>query len=186
MSKHTLGAAAVAATCLMASNTLAVADYIVSADALSGTDQWQQTTCMVAISANEVGGNFVASVLEWRRSGRGGPVNMRLRVSPGQVDWTTGIEELGYAEEAWIEVAGGSTRSLQEVTDGDKPYFMATISDPETALAWHEQVMTAPVTIAFTDGSGETEERVSVGRALELDSVSRSRDCMAALAEAVE
>jgi hypothetical protein len=153
---------------------------IVTSDALEKRDEQGRLACIIAISANELNGGFVGTVLRWSRAGDS--LALELRIAPGVVDWRTGTEEFAEPTAAWIEAGQVSTRDALQRTRQDNPSIIGgRISDAAIAAGLHRAILEGPMRIAVITDPALGPVYYPVEEALPAEAIARASDCMQAL-----
>lgn len=178
-----LAAAALALLCAQAGAGTG-SPLIVQADVLPVQNEGGGPACALFVSASDVSGEFVAAALRWSRPQAEG-LELELRLSPGQVDWRTGIESHGYAEEAWVSTATVDlSEALEPVERGEGDVYIARTRDAALAAKVFEEALSAPLRLLYTTEPGGPPRVFALEQPLEEDVRMRARACFDTLAPA--
>lgn len=153
---------------------------IVTSDALQKRDEQGRLACIIAISANELNGGFVGTVLRWSRAGDS--LALDLRIAPGVVDWRTGTEVFSEPTDAWVEAGEVSTRNaLQRTRQANPSVIGGRIRDAAIAAGLHGAILDGPMRIGVVTDPALGPVYYPVEEALPADASARARDCMESL-----
>lgn len=154
---------------------------IVQADVLPARSASGAPACALFVSASDISGDFVALALRWSRD-EDGALALELRLSPGQVDWTNGIETAGYAVEGWVRTPSLDLReALVAEAPGQADVYIARLARPELARPAFDALLSEPLEVLYSTGPEDPPRVFVLGEALEADVRARARQCVEGL-----
>lgn len=154
---------------------------IVQADMLPVQGEAGAPACALFLSASDVSGSFLAVALRWSRPAEG-ELGLRVRLSPGQIDWLSGVETPGFIEEGWLKLGKLDLRSALVAEDGNAPeVYSARLDGPDLARQAYEALLSGPVEILYTTEPGAAPRVFDLGQPLDQDVRGRAEACMSGL-----
>ena len=153
---------------------------IVTSDALEARNKDGSVRCVIAISANELNGDFISALLSW--SNVEGQLQVKVAMAPGVIDWRSGVEQFSIPGNAWIQTGNLSTRDVLESKPQSNPsIFGGEINDPQFATDLHNEMLSTPVSLHIQAVEAGEAKAWPLEETMPADAVERARECMGKL-----